>query len=429
MITEERKRLLMLEAIDQAKRSIAEDKGAHPKVGVVLADQDGNILASAYRGESGRGDHAEFLVLNKAKALGHDLNGTVLFVTLEPCTTRGPGKQACADRIRQSGVSQVYIGMLDPNPQILGRGETWLRWCKLDVDRFPGDLVREIEELNAVFINLHRTAHLPPASLYVTTRISEIICDYLRREGVDIDEIPGDWDITIDDLVRYCESGCVTEVSERLPVLLRKARAEAFDRKYADYTYEKDARGLGDFWQHELRDILKVLHATDYQQRRLINVGIGNGLEAAGLFDNLRHLTIVDIAPKSLKRAQACLPTATALLNEAENLASIRTGSQDIYLSLRTYQSSLFDISRAVREAYRVVRQGGLVIISVSNGFIGEDGALIPGHIIPRSTVVDRNRPFHVAELIRQKLTLLRFEEVGVRTGLAEIYVYGRRAR
>jgi len=76
-----------------------------------------------------------------------------------------------------------------------------------------------------------------------------------------------------------------------------------------------------------------------------------------------------------------------------------------------------------------VTRQGGLVIISIANGFIGSGNALLPGLVIPRTNVVDRNRPFEVVERIRRKLTLLRFEEIGVRTGLSEIYVYGRRTR
>ncbi len=404
--------------------------GPHPKVGAVLADREGNILATAYRGESGtRGDHAEFIAINKAKAAGHDTHGTVLFVTLEPCTSRGPGKQPCADRIRDSGISHVYIGLLDPNPQIVGRGETLLRWSDISVDRFPDDLAREIQTLNADFVNLHRVAHLPLTSLYVTTQIPELILKYLSRSGVKIEELPADWDLTIEDLVRCCESACTQEAAQRCSDLLREARAAAFDEKYADYTYEKDARGLGDFWQHELRDILRSLRAADYPQRRVVDVGIGNGLEGRGLLDTVRYLTIVDVAPKSLDRAQACLPTAIAVRADAENLTTISTGSQDIYLSLRTYQSSFFDISQSIRQAHRVVRQGGLVVTSISNGFLGEDGALIPGHIIPRSTAVDRDRPFHVAEVIRQKLTRLRFEEVGIRTGVAEIYVYGRRAR
>jgi hypothetical protein len=67
--------------------------------------------------------------------------------------------------------------------------------------------------------------------------------------------------------------------------------------------------------------------------------------------------------------------------------------------------------------------------VSVANGYVGEAGGLIPGMLIPRSNTVSRDRPFEVADKIRRKLTLLRFEGIGIRTGVAEVYVYGRRGR
>jgi len=429
MLSTDLEHKIMVEAINEAKKSVSEDLRANPKVGAVLVDQSGKIIAQANRGETGKGDHAEYLLLKKAKASGLNLKKAILFVTLEPCTVRGPDKTSCAQRIKDSGISKVYIGMLDPNPQILGRGETWLRWSNIEVERFPGHLVQEIENLNSDFINTFRASHLPKESLYVKSRISDQICDSLKRDGFDLDNIPSDWDLTVDDLIRYCETACPPDILPQLPQLLHEVRAMAFDKKYANYTYDEDVRGLGDFWLAEIRDILRMLHASDYQRRRVINVGIGNGLEGKGLFDTCNHLTIVDIAKKSIKKAQANLPMATSLISSAEDLNKILAGSQDIYVSLRTYQSAFFNINQAVREAYRIVRQGGVVLISISNGFIGKDGALVPGHIVPNSNIVDRNRPFHLAEKVRQKITLFRFEEIGIRTGLSEIYIYGRRGR
>jgi len=139
MIPENRVRELMLEAISEAEKSAPEDRGTHPRVGAVLADSAGKLLERAHRGESGQGDHAEFLLLTKAKQKGVALKDASIFVTLEPCTARGPGKIPCTERILESGISTVYIGMLDPNPQICGRGETLLRY-RITVERFPGDL-------------------------------------------------------------------------------------------------------------------------------------------------------------------------------------------------------------------------------------------------------------------------------------------------
>jgi pyrimidine deaminase RibD-like protein len=159
MITGERARELMQEAIAEAARSHPEDEGIYPREGAILVNRQGGIIARAHRGETGSGDHAEFIVLGKAA--GRDLSDAMLFVTLEPCTSREPGKTPCAQRILESGVGTVYIGMLDPNRQIRGQGEFALRWSNVSVEIFPDILVKELQGLNAVFVNLHRSSHLP----------------------------------------------------------------------------------------------------------------------------------------------------------------------------------------------------------------------------------------------------------------------------
>jgi len=47
---------------------------------------------------------------------------------------------------------------------------------------------------------------------------------------------------------------------------------------------------------------------------------------------------------------------------------------------------------------------------------------------IPYTSIVDRDRPFDVAEKIRRQLTIMRFEDIGTHSGLTGIYVFGRRA-
>ena len=148
-------RALMERAIEVARQSEAEDDRLHPKVGAVLADEQGNELLAACRGQGGAGGHAEYTLLQKAKEAGIALGDKTLFVTLEPCSRRSPDKLPCAVRVARSGIGTVYVGTLDPNPQIIGRGVNFLIESGVTVEHFPADLRKEIGDLNVTFQGQH----------------------------------------------------------------------------------------------------------------------------------------------------------------------------------------------------------------------------------------------------------------------------------
>ena len=145
-------------AVEIEKQSVAEDERSHPKVAAVLV-KDNQILATAYRGEIGEGDHAEYTLFEK-KLAAVDLRGTTLFTTLEPCVSRNMRKP-CSDWVIEKGISYVFIGMLDPNPRIYNQGATKLRANGVQVRFFPPALRNEIEADNLAFIEQFRANPAP----------------------------------------------------------------------------------------------------------------------------------------------------------------------------------------------------------------------------------------------------------------------------
>jgi pyrimidine deaminase RibD-like protein len=137
-------------AIEEAKLSIPEPDGrTHPKVGVVII-KDGHVLAKAHRGEFSK-EHAEFIALEK-KLSDVSVVGATVYATLEPCTTRTHPKVPCAIRLVERKVARVFIGMLDPNPEIRGMGQRVLSEANIETQLFPRELMAQVEELNREFI-------------------------------------------------------------------------------------------------------------------------------------------------------------------------------------------------------------------------------------------------------------------------------------
>ncbi|MBW7990827.1 MAG: hypothetical protein FVQ84_12540 [Planctomycetes bacterium] len=142
------------EAIKLASKSKAEDGRVHPKVGAVII-KTSKIVAEAYRGEIRNGEHAEYTALER-KSVDKNLRGATLITTLEPCTTRHHPKIPCAEHIIKRGIKKVVIGILDPNPDIRGKGYFILIENGVGVEFFPVKLVKRIWQLNKEFISEQR---------------------------------------------------------------------------------------------------------------------------------------------------------------------------------------------------------------------------------------------------------------------------------
>jgi len=124
----------------------------NPMVGALVV-KNGRIVGRGYHHGPGQ-PHAEILALNQA---GQRANGATLYVTLEPCRHLLKRTPPCVPAVIQSGVRQVVVAMVDPNPSVKGRGIAALRRAGITVT--SGIAQEEAAQLNRAYLHWVKTGH------------------------------------------------------------------------------------------------------------------------------------------------------------------------------------------------------------------------------------------------------------------------------
>ena len=120
----------------------------NPMVGCVIVYDD-KIIAEGYHERYG-GLHAEPNAINQVS--DDLLKKCTLYVTLEPCSHHGK-TPPCADLIISKGIKKVYVGNLDTNPLVAGKGIKKLQDAGIQVEY--GVLNDACRELNKRFFTFH----------------------------------------------------------------------------------------------------------------------------------------------------------------------------------------------------------------------------------------------------------------------------------
>lgn len=142
---------MMKRALALARKGIGKTS-PNPAVGAVIV-RDGAVVGEGWHRKAGT-PHAEIHALNMAGELAR---GADIYVTLEPCSHFGK-TPPCADALIAAGVARVFVGMVDPNPLVSGKGVDRLRKAGILVQ--VGLWERECRLLNWPFIK-HVTTGRP----------------------------------------------------------------------------------------------------------------------------------------------------------------------------------------------------------------------------------------------------------------------------
>lgn len=132
----------------------------NPAVGALVV-KNSRVLGRGYHKKAGSA-HAEIIALEEAGPKAQD---ATLYVTLEPCTHFGK-TPPCVHKIIASGLKEVIVGMVDPNPKNNGKGIETLKRSKIKVK--VGFLEDKLRRLNEVFIK-YITKRIP----FVTVKVGQ----------------------------------------------------------------------------------------------------------------------------------------------------------------------------------------------------------------------------------------------------------------
>lgn len=149
-------------AFQESLSSISEHEDKpDPLVGAILTTSNGQILATAHRGELRIGEHCEYTLIER-KLKSKNLKDCHLYVTLEPCidSVRTSPKRGCATHIQKARIGKVYVGMRDPDIDIENEGVNELLKNDIAVEDFPPEIGNKIRKSLNGFIKFKEAEKL-----------------------------------------------------------------------------------------------------------------------------------------------------------------------------------------------------------------------------------------------------------------------------
>lgn len=321
--------------------------------------------------------------------------------------------------LNKINIKNIYLGLPDPNLNVYLSNDPIVN--KNNIYRYPENLQEKILKQNEKYY-LNSKQHLKNCSYFSTKRIGNLLIEKLKENGYILSQKEVYGNKRIPELTTFISNKYNLKYEETMN-LINEGLKYAFNQKYSSYNYQDDVRSLDASWKENFISICKKIIDSSLNDIKVLDVGVGSGNEATILFSNCSDITFVDIAHIGLKKIKDKLPQAKIINSVAENLPFL-DDTYDLYVSLRTYNSSFFDVKKSLSEAYRVLKDEGAIILSIANGFLNnKENNIISGLIIPGLEFIDIYRGIDMVRNLSKEFSNNNFKNIQIHTTKEEIYL------
>lgn len=198
----------------------------------------------------------------------------------------------------------------------------------------------------------------------------------------------------------------------------------AFRIKYANMPLEDDARAVSMDWPKDLNRAISHVNPKALKGR-LLHIGSDAFYEPQSVHKFARSVILLDVSRQLLSDAVQASPLSKSIHSRVENLTGIPRNSIDFYVALRVFNSAGLNIPKAIDQAARVLKPGGSILLSLSNGYRAIDNTILPGQIIGDPPTLSLSKPFDDAVFILHRLFDVGFHELFFVVADTEIYLGG----
>ena len=199
--------------------------------------------------------------------------------------------------------------------------------------------------------------------------IKSLIEEYFQQHGFSIVFDSSEfWDMFIK---KYHKQLPSTQI-ELFDQIAAEARSYAFNKKYGTYSYLTDYRSVCENWNYIILNEIQKILGENLCSKKVLALGANNGSELAIIFDrffNSMNFDVVEISETACLTGKSLYPHINfvcASMDEVE----LPENKFDIFISLRAAYCAGNNLDFIVNKAVHSVKTGGVIIFSISNGYI-----------------------------------------------------------